>query len=194
MRLKCMLLFLYVPFLIMAQNDTSVFDKRQEVATSDYIFYVPGQWKKIQQIDASSKDRKFEFTGVGLPSEFNHIPVTATLTLRKYECPDVTRAEDYIVSEITSSPDRTTEPGCNYQTDTLKILSGEKAILLSTRFYRRTKITNYSRFDLIAYSKKRKAAYMFTIVFQYRDPTYAFEADNKLTQYALDVFDKVLLR
>ena len=194
MRIVCILLFLCLSCSIWAQNDTSVFDKQTEVATTEYVFKVPSRWKNVQQIDLTSKDRKFEITGVGLPAECNHTPVTGTLTLRKYECAKLSTAEDYIISEITSYPDRVTEAGCNYQTDTLKIASGEKATLISTRFLRRTKLSNYSRFDLIAYSKKRKAAYMFTITFQYREPTYAFEADNKLVQYALGVFERIILR
>jgi hypothetical protein len=194
MRVVCIVMFLHFAFLAKAQTDTSLFNIRQEVATSDYVFYVPKQWKNIPQIDISSKDKKFDFTGVSLPTEFNHVPVTATLTLRKYECQKLSAAQDYIISELTSYPDRVTEPGCNYETDSVKILSGEKATLYSTRFLRRTKIFNYSRYDLIAYSKKRKAAYMFTVLIQYRDPTYAFEADNKLEQYVLNVFESVLLR
>jgi len=194
MRAVCILMLLYISITAQGQNDTSVFSKEQEVTTSDYVFYVPELWKKVPQIDISSKDRKFEITGVGLPAEFNRAPVTATLTLRKYECPKISAAEDYVISEITSYPDRVTEAGHNYTSDTLKILSGEMATFFSTRYFRRTKIYNYSRFDLIAYSAKRKAAYMFTITFQYRDPTYKFEAENKLKEYALRVFNEVLLR
>jgi hypothetical protein len=67
-------------------------------------------------------------------------------------------------------------------------------MLYSTRFFRRTKISNFTRYDLVVYSKKRKAAYMFTLLFQYHDPTYAFEAQNKLRQYAIKFFGNILLR
>jgi hypothetical protein len=194
MRIVFILLFLHVTFWAIAQNDTAVFNKQQAVTTSEYVFYVPAQWKKAEQIDISSKDRKFDFSGVGLSTEFNHAPVTATFTLRRYECPKISVAEDYVTNEITSYPDRVTEAGHNYATDTLRILSGEKATLYSTRFFRRTKLANFSRFDMVVYSTKRKTAYMFTVTVQYRDPTYAFEADNKLKQYAIAVFKTVLLR
>ena len=150
MRIICILVFLCLSSSVRSQNDTTVFDKQTEIATSEYVFKVPAGWKNVQQIDLTSKDRKFEITGVGLPTECNHAPVTGTLTLRKYECAKLSTGEDYIISEITSYPDRVTEAGCNYQTDSLKIKSGEKATLISTRFLRRTKLSNYSRFDLIA--------------------------------------------
>ena len=194
MRVVFTLQLLCISFLMKAQNDTSVFTKQKEVATSDYVFLVPAQWRNIPEIDISSKDKKYEFAGVGVPDEHNHFAVTATLNLRKYECNTINAAADYVISEITSYPDRVTQPGHNYETDSVKIKSGEEAILYSTRFFRHTKVSNYSRFDLIAYSKKRKAAYMFTITFQYRDPTYAFETDNKLRQYALRFFSNILLR
>jgi len=194
MRVAYVFILCVLSFGMNAQNDTSVFTKQKEIANNEYVFLVPEQWKNIPQMDISSKDRKFEFSSVGLPKEFNHVPVTATLTLRKFDCNNISKAVDYTITEITSFPDRVTQPGHNYETDTLKILSGENATLFSSRFYRRTKITNYSRYDLIAYSKKRKAAYMFTITFQYLDPTYAFETDNKLRQYALRFFGNILLR
>ncbi len=194
MRIIGILVLLVNSLLLNAQLDTSVFTKQLRVETSDYVFLIPDAWKNIPEIDISSKNRKFDFNGAGLPVEFNHNPVVATCTLRKYECKTINTAEDYIISEFTSYPDRVTQPGHNYETDTLTILSGEKATIYSTRYFRRNKLNNYSRFDLISYSKKRKAAYIFTITFQYRDATYAFEADNKLKQYALRFFNDIALR
>jgi|GEM_PF-1074751 hypothetical protein len=188
------LIFLFISCCVNAQNDTSVFTKQKKVETSDYVFLVPGAWKNIPEIDISSKNRKFDFSGVGIPPEYRHEPVTATCNLRKYECKSIRTAEDYITSEITSYPDRVTPPGHNYDTESLTILSGEKATLYSSRYLRRNKKSNFSRFDLIVYSEKRKAAYMFTIAFQYRDPTYAFDTDNKLKQYAVQFFKNILLR
>ena len=194
MRIILLLLLFVLPFQMKAQADTSVFSKQKKVETSDYVFLVPEGWKNIPEIDISSKDRKFDFSGVGIPAEYRHEPVLATCNLRKYECKSVHAAEDYIISEITSYPDRVTPPGHNYDTDSVKILSGEEATLYTSRYLRRNKMSNFSRFDLIVYSAKRKAAYMFTITFQYRDPTYAFDKDNKLKEYAHQFFKNILLR
>jgi hypothetical protein len=194
MRIVLIVMLLCTSVFTKAQSDSTVFAKQKEVATSEYVFMVPNQWTYIPGIDISSKDRKYEFTGVGIPKEFNHFTVTGTLNLRKYDCSNINAAEDYVVTEITSYPDRVTPPGRNYETDSLKILSGEKAILFSTRFFRHTKVSNYSRFDLVVYSKKRKAAYMFTILVQYHDSTYAFETKYNLRQYALKVFSSITLR
>lgn len=194
MRVVFLFLLLSVSYSIKAQSDTSVFTKQIAVETSDYIFLVPAQWKNIPEIDQSSKNRKFELTGVGLPNEYNYAAVTATCVLRKYECKNIKAAEDYVTTEMTSYPDRVTQPGHNYDTDTLHILSGEKATLYSSRYLRHSKNSNFSRFDLIVYSTKRKAAYMFCITFQYKDPTYAFDTKNKLRQYALRFFSNITLQ
>ena len=194
MRVVICLILLNTSLLLNAQVDTSVFTIQKKVETSDYVFLVPGQWKNIPEVDISSKNKKFEFSGVGIPAEYKYASVLATCGLRKYECKSINSAEDYIISEFTSYPDRETEPGHNYQTDSLTILSGEKAVLYSSRYLRHNKKSNFSRFDLIAYSPKRKAAYMFTVTFQYRDPTYAFEAENGLRQYAVQFFKNILLR
>ena len=194
MRIAFQFLLLIISFSIKAQNDTSVFTRQKRVETSDYVFMVPEGWKYIPGIDISSKDRKFDLSGVGVPPEYRHSPVNATCILRKYECKSIHAAEDYIVTEMTSYPDRVTQPGRNYDIDSLKIQSDEGATLYPSRFLRRNNMRNVSRFDLIVYSQKRKAAYMFTITFQYNDPTYAFESENKLKDYAMQFFKNILLR
>jgi hypothetical protein len=194
MRLTFISLLLLISFILKSQNDTSVFTRQIPVSTSDYVFLVPDQWKNIPGVDISSKDRKFEFNGVGLPLEYKYASVSASCILRKYECKSIKTAEDYVITEFTSYPDRVTQPGHNYDTDSMKILSGETATLYASRYLRRNKMSNFSRFDLIVYSAKRKAAYMFTITFQYRDPTYSFEKDNKLREYALQFFKNITLR
>src|ERR1700723_3049898 len=99
MRIALTLLLLCSSAFIKAQSDSTVFAKQKDVATSEYVFTVPSQWTYIPGVDISSKDRKYEFTGVGVPTEFNHFAVTATLNLRKYECNNITAAADYVVTE-----------------------------------------------------------------------------------------------
>jgi hypothetical protein len=180
--------------MLHAQTDTSIFASQKRVEVAEYIFSVPERWKAIPQIDATSKDRKFEFTGVSLPETVNNAPLTANFMLRKFVCDSLPVAEDYIISEFTTFPDRVTPAGYNYERDTTHILSGEKARLYYTHYYRRSKAFNFSRMDMIVYSKKRKAAYMLTAIFQYKDPTYATENKLLLRAYVLRVFKSLLLR
>ena len=177
-----------------AQTDTTVFNSLHNVETNEYILSIPQQWHYEASIDASSKDRKFDFTGVSLPAEVNHTPLTANLQLRKYVCTDIKQADDYVLSEFTLYPDRITPPGFNYNRDTLTISSGQAADLFLTHYFRRTKASNYTRYDMVVYSAKRKAAYILTATFQYRDPTYALEDSLKLKDYMYRVFRSLFLR
>ena len=187
-------LTLVTVFILKAQTDTSIYLMQKKVETTEYTFSVPDRWKKIDNIDQSSKDRKFEFTEVALPKLYNNNALTASFSLRRYACDSLKVVDDYIISEITSYPDRVTPPGKNYQRDTFDIASKEQGILISTHFYRRNKVSNFTRYDLLVYSAKRKAAYMLNVTYQYRDPGYGIENELKLKEYALRVFGTLILR
>jgi len=187
-------LFWCSALLLDAQTDSTIFNNLHNVETTEYVFSIPNQWRYEASVDASSKDRRFDFSGVSLPAEVNHTPLVAYMQLRKFPCINAKQAEDYIVSEFSLYSDRITPPGFNYNTDTLTIASGEKANLFLTHYFRRTKASNYTRYDMVVYSTKRKAAYILTATFQYRDPTYSLEANLKLKEYMYHVFRLLVLR
>ena len=187
-------LFLFTKAICFAQTDTTLFRLTKPVEVAEYIFTVPEKWREIVVQTQSGKDRKFDFTGVGIPHEINKIPVTAIFTLRKFIRSTLRDATNYIVTEFTSYPDRITPKGCNYKQDTLQILSGQTANFFSTKYYRRTKNRNYSRYDIIAYSEKRKSCYMLTITYQYKDPTYNIETVANFEAYAVHIFKTLVLR
>jgi hypothetical protein len=188
--LSCLL----VARFLSAQTDTSIFKVIKGVEANEYVFQVPENWKKVPQIPNAPIDQKFEFTAVGLPLTINDAPLTAFLILRKLECDSIQAGENFIISEFTGYPDRVNQMGETYEKEPLVISSGETATLIHTRFYRRSKVSNYSRYDLVAYSAKRKAAYMLTITFQYKDPNYRVEADLRLRQYCIRVLKTLVLR
>jgi hypothetical protein len=185
---------LFITSLLSAQTDTSIFNVIKAVEANEYLFRVPERWKKVSQIESSPIDQKFEFTDIGLPLKVNDAPLTAFLILRKLECDSLRQGEDFIINEFTGYPDRVNQAGETYEKDTLTIASGEKATLIHSHFYRRSKVSNFTRYDLVAYSPKRKAAYLLTITYQYKDATYRIEADLKLRQYALRILKSLVLR
>ncbi len=194
MRSTLVLLFIFLELFVFAQTDTSVFKVFKKVELADYVLSLPDGWKKVEHSDISVKDLKYEFTGVGLPKEFNNSQLTAFFTLRKFDCKGITDAEDYILTEFSSYPDRVTPKGFSYERDSTNILSGEKGTLFFTHFYRNRKMLNYARYDMVVYSKKRKAAYMLTVTYTFKDTTYGIESSLNLKQYALRVFSRLLLR
>jgi hypothetical protein len=188
-----LLLFLF-PLLLSAQNDTTIYNVIKAVEANEYLFRVPEKWKNIPQIENSPLDEKFEFTTVGLPLTWNDAPLTAFLILRKLESDSIQQGENFIVGEFTGYTDRIQPAGETYEREPLTIASGEEATLIHSRFYRRSKVSNVTRYDLVAYSAKRKASYILTMSFQYKDPNYRVEADLNLKRYALRVFKTLVLR
>lgn len=194
MKVYLLLFSLLATTLLPAQNDSTIFNSIHKIESNDYVFSVPEKWTFYQQQKNGPQLEKLDFTDIALPHVVNNAPLTATCIFRKITCDSLKAAESFIVTEFTSYPDRITPAGFNYNTDTVTIASGEQAILYSTHYYRRSKVSNYTRLDLLAYSKKRKGAYVFTITYQYRDPTYQIEADYKLKQYATRVMKSLVLR
>lgn len=189
-----LLLFCYCTLLLRSQTDTTIYKVIKIVEANEYTFRVPEKWQKVPQVASMPIDEKFEFTSVGIPFTLNGSPLTAFLILRKLDCDSIQAGENFIIKEFTDYPDRICPVGESYEADSLFIASGEKATFIHTRYYRRSKVSNYSRYDLVAYSQKRKAAYMFTTTFQYKDPTYMAEADLRLRQYAVRVLKSLALR
>ena len=184
----------FLPLGTTAQLDTTVFLSIKKVQTTEFVLDVPDLWRQTPSLNAASKDQRYEFSKVSLPQVYNNTPVTAVFTLRKFECADIRQAEDYVVTEFTSYPDRITSDGFNYTHDSLIIASGETATLFHTRYYRRTKALNFTTYYLVAYSQKRKAAYLLNITFQYRDSTYAAEEALKFREYVLRVLKTFVMR
>jgi len=194
MKLPLLTLSLVAALFATGQTDTTIFNTIRKIEANDYVFSIPDKWTPQWQQPNGPQLQKIDFTDVALPHVVNNAPLTAVCIFRKIACDSIRAAEAFIVTDFTSYPDRITPAGYNYITDTLKIASGEQAILYSTHYYRRSKVSNYTRYDLIAYSEKRKGAYVFTVTFQYKDPTYQVEADLKFKQYMLRIFKTLVLR
>jgi hypothetical protein len=177
-----------------AQTDTLIFRNMKKVETNEYVLSVPEAWKQQNHLDREMRDQRFEFTDIGLPHLLNNAPLTAYFTLRYLPCEVVSVADSFIISEFKSYPDRVAPPDYDFSTDTLFVMSGEKAQLYHTHYYRRTKASNFTRYDMVVYSEKRKTAYMLTSTFQYKDPNYMLEADLRLKSYILHIYKTLLLR
>lgn len=179
---------------ISAQNDTSVFKNIKHIEANEYTFRVPEKWTAYLQQQNGPQLQKLEFTDVAIPHVLNNAPLTAICLFRKIGCDSIIAAQTFAVAEFSSYPDRVTPAGRDYEMDSLTIVSGEKAILYHTHYYRRSKASNFTRYDMVVYSEKRKAAYWFTTTYQYKDPTYQIEFDLKLKEYALRIYKTLVLR
>lgn len=194
MKTPPLLFCLFISLYLSAQNDTSVFRSIKHIEANEYLFSVPEKWTAFLQQQNGPQLQKLEFTDVALPHMVNNGPLTAFCLFRKINCDSLRAAQAFVVGEFTSYPDRVTPAGRDYETETIEIASGEQAILYSTHYYRRSKASNFTRYDMVVYSVKRQAAFWFTITYQYKDPTYNIEFDYKLKPYALRIYKTLSLR
>lgn len=177
-----------------AQRDTTVWSNVTKTETNEYIITVPHKWTKFVPLDQSTKEYKYEFTNIGIPAQINSAPLVATCATRRFATDSIQRAIDFVLGEFTGLPDRITQAGYNYDIEDFTNYNGQKATIISTRYYRRTKVSNYTRYDYIQYSAKYKTAYIVTITYQYKDSSYMCETDHKFRDYAFRLFSRFLIR
>lgn len=131
----------------------------------------------------------FEASGQGLPISYNGGPVKVSVFLVKMgKSKNLKSATESVISGYFVNADRVFKKDKDYQEESFTLSDKDEAILLNTRFYRKSKGLNQSRFDLVTYSKKYKTAYMFTVSIQYVDNTYDFETKNNLKDYARKLY------
>lgn len=174
-----------------SQNDIDIWTTTDTISTSVYEFQVPTVWRNLSEMlsEGQGPEQYFEASGKGLPVSFNGGPVQVTVFLVKLDDSSLKDAKNGVVEGYFANPDRVFKNNKDYGEETIKLADGSEAVLLNTRFYRKSKGLNQSRYDLTTYSKKYKTAYMFTVSIQYIDDTYSFEKDYDLAEYAKRLFE-----
>jgi hypothetical protein len=194
MRVLTLPIALILSLFTYAQSDTSIFMTIRTLEGYDYQFSVPDKWQIFPQTPSMPQLQRLEFTDVALPHVANNAPLTAVCLFRRVAGDSIQVGENFVISEYNSYPDRITPMGYTWTTDTVKIATGEKALLYTTHYYRRSKASNFTRYDLITYSEQRHAAYILGFTYQYKDPTYQIEFDLKLKEYVMRIIRTLRLR
>ncbi len=83
--------------------------------------------------------------------------------------------------------------GYSFTTEIFQISSKETALLFTNHCYRKTKVSNFTRYDLPVYSEK-KVLYLFTALIKYKDNTYQIEDELQLKKYVSRVFRTIHMR
>mgnify|MGYP000943663208 CR=1 FL=1 len=179
---------------VIAQTDTTIWSAIQKAQANEYMFSYPDRWKKYEFANSATKELKFDFSGVGIPAMYNSSPVTGMFSMKINQGTNQNSMEDFVITEINSVPDKVQGPGKNYYVDTLTIQSGEKGILYSAHYYRRSKAFNISRYDMVVYSEKRNTTYWLSSIIQYKDASYKLAEELKLKAYLSRVYQSLLLR
>ncbi|PQJ15771.1 hypothetical protein [Aureicoccus marinus] len=177
--------------IVFGQTDSNIWSDTDTISTELYEFQVPTKWRNFGKMMGGGQgpEQFFEASGQGLPISYNGGPVKVSVFLVKMDqSKNLKSAKESVISGYFENPDRVFKKDKDYQEESFILSDKNEAILLNTRFYRKSKGLNQSRFDLATYSKKHKTAYMFTVSIQYVDDTYDFETENDLKDYAKKLY------
>ena len=170
------------------QVDKAIWDSLKTVTTDNYEFQFPYKWRQIPMGGQKGPEQMLEASGLALPATVEGSPVMLTIFIVKQDGKDLDECKDKCLSGYRENPDREFPEKFKDGQEKLKLTSGQKAYFLSTRFYRKSKSLNQSRFDLVIYSDKAKSGYIYTISIQYSDKDYKFETTNQLSDFAKKLY------
>jgi hypothetical protein len=185
------LIGLLMNLTVFSQAENDLWIKTDTISTDMYEFQVPSAWRNFGKMMAGGQDPEqlFEASGQGLPVSFNGGPVKVSIFLIKLDKKkNIEKAKESTIDGYFENPDRVFKTKREYEEENYSLFDQSEAIILNTRFYRKSKGLNQSRYDLITYSQEHKTAYMFTVSIQYVDETYAFETENDLKEYAKKLY------
>ncbi len=136
----------------------------------------------------------FEASGRILPVKRDGAPVIVTVFLESFPAKSLEAGKADVVTGYRQSPDRVFPRGFTHGEERITLKSGQVAYLVNTRFYRKSKGLNQSRFDLIAFSPKSRRIFMYTLSVQYADRSYGLEKSFQLKSIAHKLFGYFQLR
>ena len=197
MKSKLVLLFCVFGLVLTSRGQSDqvgLWNSITKLEDNRYIINMPEGWKKVELAVTSGFDYKYDFQGVGLPSMVYGSPLYANFTVSRMSGNKPGQAMDQVINDFTVFYDRVTEPGYNYDTTSASIQTGQTGTMLHTRYYRRSNVSNYSKYYLIFYSIKTNETYTLTVNFQYKDANYDTERSAHMTEYAKQIFAHFELR
>ena len=177
-----------------AQATPALWNNIMKIEDNKYIIHLPDAWKKVTVAEGSGIDYKFDLSGAGIPATLNGSPMYGFFSVSRMAGKKEVQATDQVLLDFTSFYDRVTEPGFNYDTTTAAIKTGQNGKVIHTRYYRRSKVSNYSKYYMIVYSPKTDDTFILALNFQYKDPSYDIERSSELKEYAKQIFAHFELR
>jgi len=177
---------------VFGQVDPTVWDSLKTVTTDNYEIKFPYKWRQMPT-GGQGPEQLIEASGLALPISFNGSPVMMTIFLGKQEGKNIADCKEKCLSGYRSNPDREFPKKYKDGEEKIKLTTGQDAYFLNTRFYRKSKGLNQSRFDLVVYSDKTNMGYIYTVSIQYSDSDYKFETDNNLAGFARKLYSYMKL-
>lgn len=160
--------------------------------TTGISFKVPATWLNLGGA-GSIVEVAFDGSDLYFPDTFRNRPLLVGVFLLNQKGNSLDEAKELSLKDYRLNEDRVFEPGYRDTSYNYNTQNGKKGFVLHTRFYRKSKQLNQSRYDFIVFSDKLKRAYSVMISIQYADPTYIFEEENSLNTFAARIFSYVIL-
>jgi hypothetical protein len=195
-KMKKLLTFIIIASLVsttFGQVDPGIWDSLKTITTDKYELKVPYKWRQMST-GGQGPEQLMEASGLALPATFNGAPVMVTIFLVLQDGKNLEDCKDKSLSGYRINPDREFPDKFKDGQEKIKLVPGQDAYFLNTRFYRPSKGLNQSRFDIVAYSDKAQAGYIYTLSIQYSDKDYKFEEDNQLADFAKKLFSYLILK
>jgi hypothetical protein len=194
MRFFTLILFLAVVNDIIAQLDTSIWNSTKNIEHNKFIAEIPQTWKEVKLTENAEYLFKFEMTGIGMQTIFNASPVPAFFTIAESNESNTQAVRQEQLNDFHNFADKVQEPNYVYDSTSFKIKTRQEGTIYHTRFYRRSKASNYSRYFLIVENPANKKNYVLTFWYQYKSPTYDIERALFFKEYAERTFSKFSFR
>ncbi len=169
-----------------------LFSQGGEFRHDSYAVDIPDGWRRVN-FPGAPFHAWYEASGTVLPPEYNNGPVIVTAWIMNVDVSTLREAKEQAIRGYAANPERVFAKGYTHDEEALKLKSGEDAVLLSTRFYRKDKGLDQSRFDLVAFPKEGKGI-VYTISIQYADPTYQFEKKHRLKDIVRQLYSSFVFR
>ncbi|MFN8310199.1 MAG: hypothetical protein U0T73_09580 [Chitinophagales bacterium] len=176
------------------QIDTTIWRTEKKMEDNNYILNIPNDWKKVAIIEGTGQEFKFDLTGIGITTTCNSAPVTANFQISRVKGNDMKAAKDLAINDFMVFSDRVQEPNYTYDSSAVIAKTGQTGEMIRTRYYRRSKVSNYCRYFYNVYSEKADAIFMLNLNFQFKDARYDIERSNRFKEYAERVFRNFELR
>ena len=148
---------------------------------------VPAAWRDLGRV-SSTLTLYFTADGRILPVMHDGGPVIVRVFLTDFPADSLEDAVTNVIEGYAMNPDRVFPDGFSHQAEPLAMDGAGEATLVNTRFYRKSKGLNQSRFDLVAFSPESRRAFVYTLSVQYADPSYALEKRFQLKNIARKLF------
>jgi hypothetical protein len=190
-----LVLFCFLSLSVSSAQEDPVLWKQIKTVTSEYYeFRVPETLRQLRTPSGKNPEQFFEASGVGLPITFKQGPVIVTIFFGRERCSSLEDCKHECLEGYRLNSDRVFSAGWQDRQEKLLLSGGEEASMLHTRFYRPSTGLHQSRFDLVVYSDKAKAGYLYTLSVQHADSSYKVETDLSIPSYAKSLFSRFQLR